>query len=50
MTELPSGDTLTALSEKHSSWSEELVQHSQRCELCWSISDESHAHRLARLE
>jgi len=46
----PSGSTLTALSEKHSSWLQESSKHVTCCQLCWSISDQSTTHRLARLE
>lgn len=49
MIEQPSGSTLTALSAKHSSWLQELEEHSAVCQLCWSISDQSRVHRLARL-
>ncbi len=45
-----SGTSLESLSEKHSNWLEELTQHSRVCQLCWSISEESSAHRLARLD
>ena len=50
MTNFLSGPSLTALSEKHSNWLEELKEHSIVCPLCWSISDLSTTHRLARLE
>lgn len=50
MIDKPSGHMLTSLSEKYLSWSEELEAHSATCPLCWSISEASSTHRLARLE
>ena len=35
---------------KYLSWQQESSRHSRACIYCWSISDLSSKHRLARLE
>jgi len=42
-------ETLENLRTKYVNWELELAEHSGRCPLCWSISEASTAHRLARL-
>lgn len=49
MTE-PIYEILTTMEAKYLSWLHELKAHSRACPLCWSISEESNVHRLARLD
>jgi len=42
--------TLRNLRAKYEEWARELTEHSKACQLCFSISEQSTAHRLARLE
>lgn len=42
-------ETLARLQAKYEDLLNELSEHSTVCPLCWSISEDSTAHRLARL-
>ena len=47
---LPTSRKCTEITQKLLEWEQELEEHSTVCPLCWSISDASTSHRLARLE
>lgn len=42
-------ETLARMRTKLEDYLNELSEHSKVCPLCWSISEDSTAHRLARL-
>lgn len=35
---------------KYLAWQQELAKHSRACTYCWSLSEMSTSHRLARME